>query len=106
MRRSCIYITKPGHTEELLEPKHLLLPTQVDGYVPFLSLFSYILVAARFKDSNMKVLGDSKVTERFQTTIPVTVRRHLRVDPGDRLVFMLDEDNVLVKKGKVEIQSR
>ena len=52
----------------------------------------------------MKVLGDSKITEKFQTTIPVGVRGLLNLDPGDRLVFMLDRENVFVKKGKLEVQ--
>ena len=52
----------------------------------------------------MKVIGDSKVTGKFQTTIPVDVRGLLKLDPGDRLVFMLDRENVLVKKGKLEVQ--
>ena len=53
----------------------------------------------------MKTLGDSKVTGKFQATIPRPVRELLRLTSGDRLVFLTERGNVLVKKGKVEIQS-
>lgn len=53
----------------------------------------------------MKRLGDSKVTEKFQATIPGPVRKLLRLTSGDRLVFLTERGNVLVKKGRVEIQS-
>lgn len=52
----------------------------------------------------MKILGDSKVTGKFQATIPRTVRDMLRLDSGDRLVFLAEHGQVLVKKGKLEIQ--
>jgi len=52
----------------------------------------------------MKTLGDSKVTGKFQATIPRPVRELLRLTSGDRLVFLTEHGNVLVKKGRVEIQ--
>ncbi len=43
-----------------------------------------------------KVLGASKVTVRYQVTVPEDVRKKLRVKEGDTLVFY--EEN-----GKIEI---
>ena len=56
-------------------------------------------------DSSMKRLGDSKVTEKFQATIPRPVRKLLRLTSGDRLVFLSEHGTILVKRGRVEIQS-
>jgi AbrB family looped-hinge helix DNA binding protein len=53
----------------------------------------------------MKVIGDSKVTGKFQATIPRSVRELLRLDSGDRVVFLTEGSHVLVKKGKLEVQS-
>jgi len=53
----------------------------------------------------LKVLGDSKVTEKFQATIPRIVRDLLGLNSGDRLVFVSAHGNVLVKKGKVRIEN-
>jgi len=52
----------------------------------------------------MKILGDSKVTEKFQATIPRVVRELLNLDAGDRVVFVAEKDNVLVKKGRLDVQ--
>jgi len=52
----------------------------------------------------MKVLGDSKVTDQFQATIPRIVRELLNLELGDRVVFIVENDSVLIKKGKLDIQ--
>jgi AbrB family looped-hinge helix DNA binding protein len=52
----------------------------------------------------MKVIGDSKVTGKFQATIPRPVRELLSLDSGDRIVFLAEGSHVLVKKGKLEVQ--
>jgi AbrB family looped-hinge helix DNA binding protein len=52
----------------------------------------------------MKILGDSKVTEKFQATIPRVVRELLQLESGDRVVFLHEHDQILVKKGKLEVQ--
>jgi AbrB family looped-hinge helix DNA binding protein len=51
----------------------------------------------------MKVLCDSKVTDKFQATIPKAARNLLELDSGDRVVFLLEHDHVVVKKGRVEV---
>lgn len=53
----------------------------------------------------MRILGDSRVTGKFQTTIPKAVRDVLDLDSGDRIVFVAEHGNVLVKKGKLEVQA-
>jgi AbrB family looped-hinge helix DNA binding protein len=52
----------------------------------------------------MKIIGDSKVTEKFQATIPRVVRELLQLESGDRVVFVSEHGHVLVKKGKLEVQ--
>ena len=52
----------------------------------------------------MKILGDSKLTEKFQATLPRVVRELLNLESGDRVVFVTENDQVLVKKGKLDIQ--
>jgi AbrB family looped-hinge helix DNA binding protein len=55
-------------------------------------------------ESGMKILGDSKLTGKFQATIPRVVRDLLELDLGDRVVFVLDNGRVLVRRGKLEVQ--
>ena len=52
------------------------------------------------------ILGDSKVTEKFQATIPKAVRDHLNLDSGDRLLFLSERGDILVKKGKLVVASQ
>jgi len=52
----------------------------------------------------MKILGDSKVTGKFQATIPRAVRDLLELDSGDRLVFLTEHGSVLLKKGKLGVE--
>ncbi len=54
--------------------------------------------------SCMKVIGDSKVTGKFQATIPRPVRELLRLNSGDRIVFLTEGSHVRVMKGKLEVQ--
>lgn len=53
----------------------------------------------------MKVVGDSKVSGKFQATIPGPVRELLGLESGDRIMFLTEGCNVIVKKGKLEVQS-
>jgi len=43
-----------------------------------------------------KVLGSSKVTVRFQVTVPEEVRKKLKVKEGDNLVFVEENKKVYV----------
>ena len=51
----------------------------------------------------MEILGDSKVTRKFQVTIPRAIRELLKLRSGDRFVFVGVNGQVLVKKGKLEV---
>jgi len=52
----------------------------------------------------MTQLVDSRLTTKFQVTIPKTVRQLLRLDEGDLLVFVIREDEILLKKGVVKVE--
>ncbi len=52
----------------------------------------------------MSSLGNSKLTRRFQVTIPKSVRRILRLDTGDLLVFVKRNREILVKRGRVKVE--
>jgi len=43
----------------------------------------------------------SKVTSKFQTTIPLAVRRKLGIRPGDAVVFEIENDVVIVRRATV-----
>lgn len=53
----------------------------------------------------MEILGDSKVTDKFQATIPRAVRHFLRLDSGDRLVFTMESDRIVLRKGRLDVQT-
>lgn len=52
----------------------------------------------------MKLLGDSKLSSKFQVTVPKSVRKILGLDAGDLIVFVTNHDTILVKKGEVKIE--
>lgn len=43
-----------------------------------------------------KALGSSKVTVRYQVTIPEEVRNRMDVNDGDTLVFVEDGDRIYI----------
>ena len=43
-----------------------------------------------------KALGSSKVTVRFQVTVPEEVRKKLKVKEGDNLVFVEDGKRIYI----------
>jgi len=43
-----------------------------------------------------KALGSSKVTIRFQVTVPEEVRNKLKVKEGDNLVFVEDGNRIYI----------
>jgi AbrB family looped-hinge helix DNA binding protein len=46
----------------------------------------------------MAEIGISSLSEKGQVTIPKEVRRRLRLGPGDRVVFVIQGDSVLIRK--------
>jgi AbrB family looped-hinge helix DNA binding protein len=53
----------------------------------------------------VKIFGDSKVTRKFQVTIPRAIRERLKLHSGDRLVFIGENDHILVKKGRLQVEA-
>lgn len=51
----------------------------------------------------MESLGTSKVTRKFQATVPKAVRKHLSLENGDLLVYLIDDNEIILKKGSVII---
>jgi AbrB family looped-hinge helix DNA binding protein len=47
---------------------------------------------------------DSRLTSKFQVTIPKTVRQLLRLNEGDLLVFVIGKNMILLKKGVVKVE--
>jgi len=43
-----------------------------------------------------KVLGSSKVTVRYQVTVPEEVRKKMKVKEGDTLVFVEDGKRIYI----------
>ena len=40
----------------------------------------------------------SKVTQKYQATIPQAVRKKLEIGKGDRIIFEIEDDKVVLKK--------
>jgi AbrB family looped-hinge helix DNA binding protein len=53
----------------------------------------------------MDSMGSSKVTRKFQATIPKAVRKYLGLDNGDLVVFLKVRDEIVLKRGMVRIIS-
>jgi len=44
------------------------------------------------------IIGVSKLSSKLQITIPKDVRELLEVGPGDKIVFVKEEERIIVKK--------
>jgi AbrB family looped-hinge helix DNA binding protein len=53
----------------------------------------------------MKLLGNSRLTSKFQVTVPRHVRETLRLDAGDLLLYVKDHNQVILKRGKIKIEA-
>ena len=51
----------------------------------------------------MKQLGNSRLTSRCQVTVPRSVRRLMKLNTGDLLVFVASRKEIVLKKGQVKI---
>jgi AbrB family looped-hinge helix DNA binding protein len=56
------------------------------------------------RNVRVKTLGNSRVSNKFQVTIPKEVRKLLKFSAGDLLVFVRDGRDVVVKRGEVRIK--
>ncbi len=45
-----------------------------------------------------KVQLTSKVTQKYQATIPQAVRKKLKIGQGDRILFEIEDEKVILKK--------
>jgi AbrB family looped-hinge helix DNA binding protein len=45
-------------------------------------------------------MSGSKLTTKFQATIPKDIRKQLKLSAGDVIVFQVVGDTVIIKKGK------
>jgi hypothetical protein len=52
----------------------------------------------------LKMLGGSKLSKKFQVTIPRRAREFLRVNSGDLLVFLIEKNAVVVRRGELRIR--
>jgi AbrB family looped-hinge helix DNA binding protein len=53
----------------------------------------------------MRNVGDSRLTSKFQVTVPKNVRKLLHLGPGDLLVFVHRRGEVVLKRGEIRIAS-
>ncbi len=40
----------------------------------------------------------SKVTQKYQATIPQAIREKLNIEKGDRIIFEIEDEKVILKK--------
>jgi AbrB family looped-hinge helix DNA binding protein len=52
----------------------------------------------------MKNVGDSRLTSKFQVTIPKAVRGFMGLDKGDLLVFVINKSEIVLKKGEIRFK--
>ncbi|MCX5710766.1 MAG: type II toxin-antitoxin system PrlF family antitoxin [Candidatus Omnitrophica bacterium] len=52
----------------------------------------------------MTVIAMSKITSKGQVTLPVSVRRMLKLDRGERIAFCLDKGGVLISRCNVNVE--
>lgn len=43
---------------------------------------------------------ETTVTEGYAASIPASIRRQLGIEPGDKLVWMVEDDRILVRLSK------
>ena len=52
-----------------------------------------------------KILGFTTITKKGQITIPLKVREYLKVQTGDRILILLDENKVIIDSGEKDIKT-
>jgi antitoxin PrlF len=64
-----------------------------------MEVLQYYRITAMFFRS--RAMSDSKLTSKFQTTIPQDIRSVLDLEAGDRIIFEITKDKqVVIKKAK------
>ena len=64
--------------------------------------YSSILVLPEV--ASLESLGSSKVTRKFQVTVPRSVREALMLEMGDLVVFVKDRGSIALKRGAVKVE--
>jgi AbrB family looped-hinge helix DNA binding protein len=72
--------------------------------------FLYFFTSLPWKENRvetplMKALGKSKLSRKYQVTVPKNVRDLLKLNMGDLLVFVENQRHVLLKRGIISIES-
>jgi AbrB family looped-hinge helix DNA binding protein len=44
-----------------------------------------------------QIVGASKITARYQVTIPEKVREHMKIEEGQTLVFVEEDGKIILK---------
>ncbi len=52
----------------------------------------------------LKAVGDSKLSKKFQITVPKRVREILGLDSDDLVVFVVKKRDVVIRRGRVTIR--
>jgi AbrB family looped-hinge helix DNA binding protein len=52
----------------------------------------------------LKAIGDSRLSKKYQITVPKRVREILRLDSEDLVVFIVKRKDVMIRRGKVTIK--
>jgi hypothetical protein len=65
-----------------------------------LTLLLYIFTWA----TSTKVVGDSRLSRKYQATVPTHVRSLLKLDAGDLILFVRQNREVILKKGELRIK--
>ena len=42
----------------------------------------------------------SKLTKKYQATVPLVVRKHLKLNAGDVIAFDIDQDTIILRKAR------
>jgi len=50
------------------------------------------------------ILAKTRIGACFKATVPDEVRRVLKIGKGDEIVWMLDEDKVVIDKARKEVR--
>lgn len=68
------------------------------------SRFFFTPLLTSVRDTVMQVLGDSRLSRKYQITVPKDARALLELDAGDMLIFVTEKGELLIKRGKLQIE--
>ncbi len=53
--------------------------------------------------SAVRKIGNARVSQKFQITIPKEVRKALGIASSDLIIFIMDQKGVLMKRGEIRV---